>query len=203
MVKKSSSRFLKGKQIKNPGAVVIKRVIKAMQQIESNEGSVEAGFKIKSAADFTALKTVVSKFATEANNAHVKTLAALAPEIKQALTNAMNAKAYDWDYGDGDIVQSGTLRDSVQVTADNESILVTYSASSSGDGYDYAAIVYYGGYIHPYGNPNIKIYMPARPWIKHVLVGGYPGVEKFPLTDRYFYHFEKFLIAQLPKGTIK
>ena len=203
MVKKSSSRFLKGKQIKNPGAAVIKRIIKAMNEVENNEGSVKAGFKIKSAADFTALKTVASKFAAEANNAHTQTLAALAPEIKQALTNAMNTKAYQWDYGDGDIVQTGELRDSVQVTADSESIVVTYSASSSGDGTDYAAIVYYGGYIHPYGNPNVQIFMPGRPWIKHVLVGGYPGVEKFPLTDRYFYYFEKFLIAQLPKGTIK
>ena len=203
MVKKSSSRFLKGKQIKNPGAAVIKRIIKAMNEVENNEGSVKAGFKIKSAADFTALKTVASKFAAEANNAHTQTLAALAPEIKQALTNAMNTKAYQWDYGDGDIVQTGQLRDSVQVTADSESIVVTYSASSSGDGTDYAAIVYYGGYIHPYGNPNVQIFMPGRPWIKHVLVGGYPGVEKFPLTDRYFYYFEKFLIAQLPKGTIK
>jgi|TARA_B100000085_G_scaffold205994_1_gene189630 hypothetical protein len=203
MVKKSSSRFLKGKQIKNPGAAVIKRMIKAMNEVENNEGSVQAGFKIKSAADFTALKTVASKFATEANNAHVKTLAALAPEIRQALTNAMNTKAYQWDYGDGDIVQTGELRDSVQVTADSESIVVTYSASSSGDGTDYAAIVYYGGYIHPYGNPNVQIFMPGRPWIKHVLVGGNTGVPKFPLTDRYFFYFEKFLIAELPRGTIK
>lgn len=203
MVKKSSSRFLKGKQIKNPGAAVIKRMIKAMNDIENDEGSVKAGFTIKSAADFTALKTIASKFAAEANNAHVKTLAALAPEIKQALTDAMNTKAYGWDYGDGDIVQTGELRDSVQVNADDESIVVTYSASSSGDGTDYAAIVYFGGYIHPYGNPNVQIYMPGRPWIKHVLVGGNTGVPKFPLTDRYFFYFEKFLIAQLPKGTIK
>ena len=182
MVKKSSSRFLKGKQIKNPGAAVIKRIIKAMNEVENNEGSVKAGFKIKSAADFTALKTVASKFAAEANNAHTQTLAALAPEIEQALTNAMNTKAYQWDYGDGDIVQTGQLRDSVQVTADSESIVVTYSASSSGDGTDYAAIVYYGGYIHPYGNPNVQVFMPGRPWIKHVLVGGYPGVEKVPIN---------------------
>ena len=203
MVRKSSSRFLKGKQVKNPGAVVIRRLIKAFNNLESEEGSISAPIKIKSAADFTALKTITSEFREECNLAHEKTLAALAPEIEQALTNAMNTKAYQWDYGDGDIVQTGELRDSVQVTADSESIIVTYSASSSGDGTDYAAIVYYGGYIHPYGNPNVQIFMPGRPWIKHVLVGGYPGVEKFPLTDRYFYYFEKFLIAQLPKGTIK
>lgn len=203
MVRKSSSRFLKGKQVKNPGAVIIRRMIKALNEVENNKGSIKAGFKINSAADFTALKTITSKFREECNLAHEKTLAALASEIKQALTNAMNTKAYDWDYGDGDIVQTGALRDSVEVRADHESIIVTYSASSSGDGTDYAAIVYYGGYIHPYGNPNVQIYMPARPWVKHVLVGGYPGVEKFPLTDRYFYYFEKFLIAQLPKGTIK
>ena len=77
------------------------------------------------------------------------------------------------------------------------------TASSSGDGFDYAAIVYYGGYIHPYGNPDVKIFMPARPWIKHVLIGGHSGINKFPLTDRYLFYFEKFLVAQLPPGAIK
>ena len=197
------SRFLKGTKVKNPGAAVIKRMIKAMNELESSEGSIKGGIKIKSAADFTALKNIVSKFTQESKVAHTQTLAAMAPEIKQALTDAMNTKVYDWAYGDGDIVQTGQLRDSVEVIADPESIIVSYSASSSGDGADYAAIVYYGGYIHPYGNPNVKIFMPARPWIKHVLVGGYPGINKFPLTDRYLYYFEKFLIAQLPKGTLK
>lgn len=198
MVKKSSSRFLKGKQIKNPGAVVIKRLIRAMNDLESKEGSISAPIKIKSAADFTALKTLTSKFREECNLAHEQTLVDLAPEIEAALTVAMNTTAYKWAYGDGDIVDTGQLRDSVDVVADAESIIITYSARSSGDGTDYAAIIYYGGYIHPYGNPNFKIYMPQRPWIKHVLVGGYPGVEKFPLTDRYLYHFEKNITILLP-----
>ena len=181
----------KPRRVKNPGAVVIKRLIKAMQEVQNDDGAVEAGIQIKSAADFTSLKTLTSKFKTEANLAHAETLKALAPEIEQALTVAMNTKAYDWAYGDGDIVDTGQLRDSVEVVADDVSIMVRYSAASSGDGTDYAAIVYYGGYIHPYGNPNIKIYMPGRPWIKHVLIGGYPGVQKFPLTERYLYYFEK------------
>lgn len=197
-----SSRFLKGTKIKNPGAAVIKRLAKAMNELESVEGSIAGTVKIKSAADFTALKTLSTKFRKESNTAHGQTLAALAPEIKQALTNAMNSKVYDWDYGDGDIVDTGKLRDSVQVVADLESIVVTYSAASSGDGTDYAALVYYGGYA-PYGNPNIQVFMPGRPWIKHVLVGGHSGIQKFPLTDRYLYYFEKFLIAQLPKGALK
>lgn len=197
-----SSRFLKGTKIKNPGAAVIKRIVKAMNELESVEGSIAGTVKIKSAADFTALKTLSTKFRKESNTAHTKTLAALAPEIKQALTNAMNSKVYDWDYGDGDIVDTGKLRDSAQVVADSESIMVSYSATSSGDGTDYAALVYYGGYA-PYGNPNIQVFMPGRPWIKHVLVGGHSGIEKFPLTDRYLYYFEKFLIAQLPKGALK
>jgi len=172
----------KPRRIKNPGAVVIKRLIKAMQEVENNDGTVKAGIKINSSADFTSLKTLTSKFKTQANLAHAETLEALAPEIEQALTVAMS---------DGDIVDTGQLRDSVQVVADDVSIMVSYSAASRGDGTDYAAIVYYGGYIHPYGNPNIQIYMPGRPWIKHVLIGGYPGVQKFPLTERYLYYFEK------------
>lgn len=200
---KPSSRFLKGTKIKNPGAAVIKRMIKTINELEESEGSIRAGIKIKSAADFTALKTISTKFKEESNLAHAQTLAALAPEIKQALIDAMNTKVYDWDYGDGDIVQTGQLRDSVKVIADPESLVVSYSASSSGDGFDYAAIVYYGGYIHPYGNPDVKIFMPARPWIKHVLIGGHSGISKFPLTDRYLFYFEKFLVAQLPPGSIK
>jgi len=199
-----SSRFLKGTKIKNPGAAVIKRMIKSINELESEEGSVKGAIKIKSSADFTALKTISSKFKEECNLAHAQTLAALAPEIKKALTDAMNSKVYDWDYGDGDIVDTGKLRDSAQVVADSESIMVSYSATSSGDGTDYAALVYYGGYyIYPYGNPNIQVFMPGRPWIKHVLIGGHSGINKFPLTDRYLFYFEKFLVAQLPSGSIK
>lgn len=198
MPRKPSNRFLKGKKVKNPGAVVIRRLIRAMNDLESKEGSLSAPIKIKSSADFTALQTLASKFKEECNLAHEQTLADLVPEIEVALTKAMNTTAYKWAYGDGDIVDTGQLRDSVDVVADAESIMVRYSAKSSGDGTDYAAIVYYGGYIHPYGNPNVKIYMPQRPWIKHVLVGGYPGIEKFPLTERYFYHFEKNITILLP-----
>jgi hypothetical protein len=191
----------KAKRIKNPGAAVIKRIIKAMQEIENNEGAITGAIKIKSASDFTNLKTLTTKFKKEADLAHAETLEALAPEIEDALTVAMNTKAYDWAYGDGDIVDTGQLRDSVQVVADDVSIMVTYSAESSGDGTDYAALVYYGGYA-PYGNPNIQVFMPARPWIKHVLVGGYPGIQKFPLTERYLHHFEKFLRAYLGENRL-
>ena len=112
----------------------------------------------------------------------------------------MNSKGYGWDYGDGDIVQTGKLRDSVDVYAGEESILIVYSATNGG--YDYAAIVYFGGYIHPYGNTGVQIYMPGRPWIKHVLIGGGP-VPKFPLTKRYLFHFQETLKSLLPRGTLK
>ena len=185
-------------RIKNPGAVVVKRLIKAVQNLQSEEGSIGGAIKISSAADFTNLKTLVKKFKEECNLAHEQTLADLAPEIKEALTKAMNTKVYGWAYGDGDIVDTGRLRDSVSVVSTDVSIIVNYSARSSGDGTDYAALVYYGGYA-PYGNPNIQVFMPGRPWIKHVLVGGYPGIEKFPLTERYLYHFTKNLKMLVPE----
>lgn len=192
-----SSRFLKGKKVKNPGAVVIKRLMKSINKLESMEGNVEARFEIKSAADFTVLKTVANKYPDAANYAHLQTLQALAPEIEAALTDAMNTPVWDWDYGDGDIVQTGQLRDSVAVLATEQSLIVSYSAQSSGDGTDYAAIVYYGGYIHPYGNTSVTIYMPGRPWIKDVLVSG-SRVPKFPLTERYLFYFEKFILEKIP-----
>lgn len=194
---KRSSRFLKGSKIKNPGAVVIKRFIKAVNKLESAEGNVEGRFELKGASDFTVLKTVTNKYPEAANYAHLQTLQALAPEIEAALTDAMNARVWDWSYGDGDIVQTGQLRDSVTVLASEQSLVVTYSAQSTGDGTDYAAIVYYGGYINPYGNPSIQIYMPGRPWIKEVLVSG-NKVPKFPLTERYLFYFEKFILEKIP-----
>lgn len=190
----------KQKRIKSPGAVVLKRLLKSVQQIDSTDNKVKAGIKIQSAADFTNLKTLTKKFPEATEQAHTTTLQLLVPEIKQALTDAMNNKGYGWGYGDGDIVQTGQLRDSVDVHAGEESILVVYSATN--DGYDYAAIVYFGGYIHPYGNTGVQIYMPSRPWIKHVLVGGGP-VPKFPLTKRYLFHFQKTLKSLLPRGTLK
>ena len=195
---KPSSRSTKGGKVKNPGAAVIKQLLRAVNKLEENEGSIKGNFRIKSSSDFTVLKTLTQKFPEAANEAHYSTLKNLAIEIEAALTAAMNQKVYDWAYGDGDIVQTGKLRDSVDVTATQESIIVSYSATSSGDGFDYAAIVYYGGYIHPYGNPNVTIYMPGRPWIKHVLTGGGP-VPKFPLTERYLYFFQKFFKEELPK----
>ena len=192
-----SNRFLRGQRVKNPGAVVIRRMIKAINELENNDGAISGGIKISSAADFTTLKTLTGKFREECNLAHEQTLADLAPEIEAALTKAMNTKVYGWAYGDGDIVDTGQLRDSVSVVSTDVSIMVNYSAKSSGDGTDYAALVYYGGYA-PYGNPNIQVFMPGRPWIKHVLVGGYPGIEKFPLTERYIYHFTKNLKILLP-----
>ena len=194
---RQSSRFLKGKKVKNPGATLIKRFIKAVNDLESVDGDLNAELRINSSSDFTVLKTIANKFPDAANYAHLQTLIALAPEIEEALTDAMNAKVWDWQYGDGDIVQTGQLRDSVTVLATEQSLLVSYSAMSRGDGADYAAIVYYGGYIHPYGNPSVQIYMPGRPWIKDVLVSG-QRVPKFPLTTRYLYHYEKFILQKIP-----
>ena len=192
------------RRVKNPGAVVLKRMIKSMQKLQNNDGAIKGEVKIKSAADFTSLKTLASKFKNECNIAHAKTLSALVPEIESALTAAMNSKSYNWQYGDGDIVQTGKLRDSVNVVSTEDSIIVSYSATNEKDGFDYAAIVYYGGMIHPYGNPSIKVMMPARPWIKDVLIGGSTrGIDKFPLTARYLHYFEKFLKQLLPKGSLK
>lgn len=200
---KASRRFLKGSKQKNAGSAAIKQIIKAIENLEEKEGLTKVKLALEGSTDFTRLRTYASQFRRQANIAHTKALAALAPEIKEAITEAMNTKAYGWDYGDGDIVQTGQLRDSVEVVSDDESIIVTYSAISKGDGYDYAAIVYYGGYIHPYGNPYIQVYMPKRPWVQHVLKGGHSGVKQFPLADRYLFYFKKFLIAGMPTGTIE
>ena len=44
-------------------------------------------------------------------------------------------------------------------------IIVSYSEP-------YAALIHYGGYILPYGNPNAdKVYIPPRPWVESTLKG--------------------------------
>ena len=187
----------KSSKVKNAGAAVIKRMLKEINKIDTETGGISVGFTLKGASDFTTLKRLKEKFPEAAKSAHNRTLHALAAEIKVALTDAMNSPVYDWDYGDGDIVQTGQLRDSIGMAVTENSITITYSALSSGDGTDYAAIVYFGGYIHPYGNTSVTVYMPARPWVKHVLTGGGP-VPKFPLTDRYSYWFGKYLTEKLP-----
>lgn len=70
------------------------------------------------------------------------------------------------------LVKTGKLRDSLVVDVTKNSVVFSYQAP-------YAALLQYGGYIKPYGNPNApKVYIPPRPWVDDVF-DSYDFEEKF------------------------
>ncbi len=84
------------------------------------------------------------------------------------LDAAMASSIWQTIGGTGDIVDSGELKNSLEVRAERGKITIQYKE-------DYAMLVHHGGYIAPYGNLNVeKIYLPPRPWVHSVLYGGVP-----------------------------
>lgn len=100
--------------------------------------------------------------------------------IKQALDNAskelvaeasrllpMAMRSSSWGFS-GDIVDTGRLMRSMNVSMSGSRLQISYDEP-------YAGIVHYGGYILPYGNKDAApVYIPARPWIEAVLEGSGP-----------------------------
>lgn len=72
-------------------------------------------------------------------------------------------------WASGPIVDSGKLLRSSRVERNGNSIRLLNDVP-------YAALIHYGGYVRPYGNPNARpVYIPGRPWIEGVLKGGGPA----------------------------
>jgi len=96
----------------------------------------------------------------------------LANAVQLALDKALRSTVWAWEGGSRDIVDTGELARSGEVTASAKGISVTYSAP-------YATLVHNGGYIYPYGNKRARpIYLLGRPWVSAVLYGTGP-VKKF------------------------
>lgn len=142
-----------------------------------NLASIELEFKPLKSPDLSLLEDFNENFSRAIKEAHSKALLLLAEDLELALGIAMEDKVWGWEYGDGDIYDSGALRDSGRVVVSGDSLQVFY-------GEEYAGIVHYGGYIFPYGNPNVIIYMPGRPWIQSVILGGGP-VPQFDMAGTY------------------
>lgn len=102
-------------------------------------------------------------------------------DIKAALDAAMQSNIW----GDmGDIIDTGELMNSLQITISDSKLTMDYTA-------DYAAFVHYGGYIAPYGNKSIeKVYIPGRPWVDAVMQGN-GGIEPVNLVAAYERAFRK------------
>jgi len=89
-------------------------------------------------------------------------------ELGAALDAAMTDSAWSWPSGSADIIDTGALRSSRSIKKAGNGFTIVYNQP-------YAAIVHYGGYIQPYGNPlAAKFYFPPRPWVDAVLNGNGP-----------------------------
>lgn len=83
---------------------------------------------------------------------------ALNEEVIKELPALLNAAMVEYD-----LIDTGRLRDSLQIINTGTSFDIRYSAP-------YAGLVHEGGYILPYGNQNAeKVFVPGRPWINMAL----------------------------------
>lgn len=108
----------------------------------------------------------------------------IASRLGEALDEAMSSAVWSWDDGTRDIVDTGKLMSSRNVTVDGNRISISYDVP-------YAGLVHYGGYIVPYGNKSVeKVYIPARPWVDSVVMGGGP-VPQFNFEEIYAQAIER------------
>lgn len=101
----------------------------------------------------------------------------IAINLKSALDEALESSVWGTLSGTADIYDTGLLLKSGSVVSTGDGIAISYTAP-------YASLVHYGGYIHPYGNTNTKVYLPPRPWIQSVLTGNGP-IPKFDIAEYY------------------
>lgn len=102
---------------------------------------------------------LVQKFQNAVNRATAKFAAELGDQLDAAI------KADVWQ--GGDLYDTGELLSSGRVVLTDNGFSVVYDAP-------YAMLLHYGGYIHPYGNENARVYLPPRPWVEAVLTGNGP-----------------------------
>jgi hypothetical protein len=103
----------------------------------------------------------------------------VAERLGEALDQAISAAVWAWDTGGTrNIIDTGKLMASRQITVTGNRIDIQYNVP-------YAGLVHYGGYILPYGNVNAsKVYLPGRPWLESVVLGGGP-VPEFNYEEIY------------------
>jgi phage gpG-like protein len=101
----------------------------------------------------------------------------IAVDLKQALGDALRSGVWSTRTGAADIYETGELLTSGSVAVNENGLTIAYDAP-------YAALVHFGGYIHPYGNTSTKVYLPPRPWVQSVLNGGGP-VPQFDFQQYY------------------
>lgn len=114
-------------------------------------------------------REAVARFERAINRASTR----IAQDLQGALSAAMASGVWSGE----DLIDTGELMNSGNVSVTADGITISYDAP-------YAALVHYGGYIHPYGNINARVYLPPRPWVESVLFGGGP-VQRFDFESYY------------------
>ena len=110
-----------------------------------------------------------------------KALSMATDDVKRALNSAVSSSSWNWAGGSRDIIDTGKLKNSVEVAFSGGAFVISYKVP-------YAALIHYGGYIHPYGNKNAqKVYIPGRPWIDATVMGGgpVPQIQWDRLIEKY------------------
>jgi phage gpG-like protein len=118
---------------------------------------------------------IINRFEAAIDRANNK----IAFDLKKALDDAIRSGVWQGT----DIFETGSLMESGTVIVGANGVTVSYDAP-------YAAIVHYGGYINPYGDVNRRIYLPPRPWLESVMLGGGP-VAQFNFVDYYLREIEQ------------
>jgi hypothetical protein len=133
--------------------------------------------------DKKSLKTERLKLRKRLIQSHQAGMTGFEMGLKEWLNVTMMTPAWQWPEGPKrDIYESGDLMRSLKTkTKYAQTKAVTEVIYTS----PYAALMYYGGLIQPYGNQNANsVMIPGRPWVEAALNGTY-GFEKAPIASWY------------------
>lgn len=99
------------------------------------------------------------------DKAMIRSILQISDTIERNLALAITSSIWSTNDGLDDIYLTGNLLSSGNVLINGSDISIRYDVP-------YASLIYYGGYIVPYGSRNVeKVYIPPRPWIRAVLDG--------------------------------
>ena len=126
----------------------------------------------------SSVKVTTTGFESRFSAAISRANARIAVALKQALDEAISSPIWPTaNDGNEDIVDTGALMESGKVTVTNNGVQIVYDS-------DYALFVSTGGFINPYGNISVRVYLPPRPWVEATVLGGY-GLPPFNFTAFY------------------
>lgn len=160
-------------------------------------GKLQGALKVEAVFSRNELKELLKifkEFPGIADRAVNYAMKSMAPELKQALDDAMDSPVWKWQTTASndfrDIVDTGELKRSGRVFYRDKGLQIRYGAV-------YAVIVHYGGYVGSGYVPGLKIYYPPRPWIDAVVNGTGP-VDRYPFETNFLKYFYQYVYDKKP-----